>query len=304
MDVSEEKVVRIGEYLRNEGNPLKGRFRALFTLRNINTPEAISQIGLCFSDPSALLKHELAYCLGQMQSVEAIPILASVLGQMEEHPMVRHEAGEALGAIGDDSCLDILKSYDNDPVTEVRETVQLALDRIAQIKKQIPDNINDGPYKSVDPALPMRGCTDVELLGKILMDEKLTLTQRYQAMFTLRDLNTPESIEALGKGLKGSSALFRHEIAFVLGQVQNEQSISVLVENLRDPEENEMVRHECAEALGAIGTKECESVLKEFLTDPKRVVKESCEVALDICEYEMSGDFQYANGLQAISVQS
>jgi len=141
-------VLRIGEYLRNEGNPLKGRFRALFTLRNINTPEAISQIGLCFSDPSALLKHELAYCLGQMQSVEAIPILTKVLGHLEEHPMVRHEAGEALGAIGDDKCLDILKSYENDEVTEVRETVQLALDRIAQIKKRPDEEKNDdGPYK-------------------------------------------------------------------------------------------------------------------------------------------------------------
>lgn len=64
------------------------------------------------------------------------------------------------------------------------------------------------------------------------------------------------------------------------------------------------VRHECAEALGAIGTKECEAILKEFLADEKRVVKESCEVALDICEYEMNGNFQYADGLQTILKQS
>lgn len=64
------------------------------------------------------------------------------------------------------------------------------------------------------------------------------------------------------------------------------------------------VRHECAEALGAIGTPECESILKEFLNDSKQVVKESCEVALDICEYEMNGHFQYADGLQTIAQQS
>ena len=62
------------------------------------------------------------------------------------------------------------------------------------------------------------------------------------------------------------------------------------------------VRHECAEALGAIGTPECEQILKEYLKDEKRVVKESCEVALDICEYEMNGNFQYADGLQTVAL--
>jgi deoxyhypusine monooxygenase len=91
--VSEDQVIKLGEFLKNENNPLKARFRALFTLRNIKTPSAIQQIGLVFSDPSALLKHELAYCLGQMQSEAAVPILSSVLSNLEEHPMVRHEAG-------------------------------------------------------------------------------------------------------------------------------------------------------------------------------------------------------------------
>lgn len=98
---------------------------------------------------------------------------------------------------------------------------------------------------------------------------------------------------AISAGLKGKSALFRHEIAFVLGQLQDENSIPYLIENLRDPLENEMVRHECAEALGAIATDECIEVLTEYLVDDKRVVKESCEVALDICDYEKSGDFDF-----------
>lgn len=93
VEVTEGQIIQLGEFLRNEGNPLKARFRALFTLRNIKTPMAIQQIALCFSDPSALLKHELAYCLGQMQCPEAIPVLSGVLCNLEEHPMVRHEAG-------------------------------------------------------------------------------------------------------------------------------------------------------------------------------------------------------------------
>ena len=44
-----------------------------------------------FQDDSALLKHELAYVLGQIKSKEAIPILTLVLESMDQDPMVRHE---------------------------------------------------------------------------------------------------------------------------------------------------------------------------------------------------------------------
>ena len=45
-------------------------------------------------------------------------------------PMVRHEAGEALGAIGDVRAIPILEQYQYDSVPEVAETCQLALQRI------------------------------------------------------------------------------------------------------------------------------------------------------------------------------
>lgn len=44
-----------------------------------------------FQDPSALLKHELAYCLGQMKNAAALSILETVLANEQEDPMVRHE---------------------------------------------------------------------------------------------------------------------------------------------------------------------------------------------------------------------
>jgi deoxyhypusine monooxygenase len=59
-----------------------------------------------------------------------------------------------------------------------------------------------------------------------------------------------------------------------------------LKENLCDEKENPLVRHECAEALGAIATEECTNILEQYLKDKERVVKESCIVALDMCEYE------------------
>ena len=110
MVLTPEQVDKAGEILSDKKIPMGIRFRALFTLKNVGGNAAIMAIGKSLeNDDSALLKHECAYCLGQMQDEAAIPILERVLSNIVEHPMVRHEAGEALGAIATDNCLVILK---------------------------------------------------------------------------------------------------------------------------------------------------------------------------------------------------
>ncbi|XP_017774575.1 PREDICTED: deoxyhypusine hydroxylase [Nicrophorus vespilloides] len=298
LDVSEEQISKIGDVLKDENRPLKERFRALFTLRNIGGPKAVDAINVAFADPSALLKHELAYCLGQMQDKCAINVLVKVLEDTNQEPMVRHEAAEALGAIGSKETLDILRTYLTDPIVEVKETCELALERIQWLHGgESIESLSQNIYNSVDPA-PPASTTDVTELRQILLNPDVTLFNRYRAMFSLRNINSKESIAALCEALKHGSALFKHEIAFVLGQLQDTNTVPHLTESLRDVQENEMVRHECAEALGAIATQECLEVLQEYLKDSKRVVKESCEIALDMCEYENSPEFQYANTLK------
>ena len=93
-NIKESQIRAIGNVLNDEKRAMKERFRALFTLRNIGGSVAIECINRAFGDCSALLKHELAYCLGQMQDVEAVDILIKVLENLHENPMVRHEAGK------------------------------------------------------------------------------------------------------------------------------------------------------------------------------------------------------------------
>ncbi|XP_068631979.1 deoxyhypusine hydroxylase [Battus philenor] len=302
VNVSELAIKNIGKVLNDPARPMKERFRALFSLRNLGGETSIECISECFKDESVLLKHELAYCLGQMQDKRAIPVLRSVLEDTKQDPIVRHEAGEALGAIGDPNLQEILEKYQNDPAIEVAETCQIALQRLNWIAKgsDKDDNLSRSLYNSIDPAPPSAE-TNVENLKKTLMDETKTLFERYRAMFTLRNLSTTESIDALGQGLKASSALFRHEVAFVFGQMQDERTVPYLKQTLEDINEHEMVRHEAAEALGSVATDECIEVLKRYLNDPRPVVRESCEVALDMSEYENSPEFQYANTLLTVN---
>ena len=208
---------------------------------------------------------------------------------------MRHEAAEALGAIGDSSVCGILEKYSSDPSQEVAETCQISLERIrwSQTKDE-GKFVDNNPYQSVDPAPPMMNGSISEWQHQ-LTDTTLPLFLRYRAMFALRNHGGRDAILALVSGFKDSSALFKHELAYILGQMQDESAIAGLRERLDDVTENAMVRHECAEALGSIATDECFKILQQYLKDGERVVRESCEVALDMYEHEKSGAFQYAN---------
>lgn len=91
-------LAQLATALQNGQAHLDSRFRSLFTLKGLassspeKTKEVIDIIAKAFNNnDSALLKHELAYVLGQIQSEEAIDCLESVLKDEAEHPMVRHE---------------------------------------------------------------------------------------------------------------------------------------------------------------------------------------------------------------------
>lgn len=91
--IGEEQLQKVGAVLKNTSAPMKARYRALFTLRNIGGTSAIDTIASTFNDESNLLKHELAYCLGQMQEKYALDILRSVVADTSQDVIVRHEAG-------------------------------------------------------------------------------------------------------------------------------------------------------------------------------------------------------------------
>ena len=56
-----------------------------------------------------------------------------------------------------------------------------------------------------------------------------------------------------------------------------------------------------AAALGSIATDEVLPVLRSYREDAEPVVRESCEVALDMYAWETSDTFQYADGLAQIA---
>ena len=304
-DVMDSDTVQaVGAVLNDCSKALDERFRALFTLRGIATREAIEQISRGFSDPSVLLKHECAYCLGQIGDTAALSVLVGVLNDLQQDPMVRHEAGEALGAIGDPSVRNILEKYSLDAVPEVSETCQIALERIKWLEDKDKETfVDNNPYSSVDPA-PSLLHGDIREWQEVLNDTSQSLFKRYRALFSLRNHRGHDAALALTTGLRDSSSLFKHEIAYVLGQMKEPAAVPALTRSLEDLSESAMVRHECAEALGSIATEESVVTLSVFRHDTERVVRESCEVALDMMAYEKNTEFQYANTLSQITTHT
>lgn len=257
-------VASLESKLLNTNTSLSDKYRILFSLRNIAGHAAHQAMLQGLKDASALYRHEVAYCLGQRQDPAALEALKAILHDTSEHPMVRHEAGEALGAIGTPECIEPLRQHEQDAVLEVAETCQLALQRIRFFEsvegKRLVDN---SPYLSVDPTPPAVG-KSLDELREVFLDENAEIFERYRAMFALRNTGGADAVKILTDSFESSqSALLKHEVAYVLGQMQDAHATERLKEVLGDAGENAMVRHEAAEAMGSIASNECLEMLKK-----------------------------------------
>ena len=142
-------------------------------------------------------------------------------------------------------------------------------------------------FDSVDPAPPSED-KNIENLRITLNDSKQKMFQRMRALFALRSIGGIESVEALAAAFDSKSALLKHEVAYVMGQMQDPHAVPFLIDRLEDVDEDLMVRHEAAEALGAIGDRSALSILEKFVNDPEPVISESCGVALDLLQWVAS----------------
>ena len=370
-DDDEKDIAAFASVLVDQSRPIRDRFRALFTLRSMTgRPGAadalISALAMktnnnnsnddddpaflaaaktttktCRLRADALFRHEVAFALGQMQSKKATSALISVLKNECEHGMTRHECAEALGAIGDDSAVDVLREMHEDETQcrEVRETASLALRRIEHVTKkkksaaivgarvgskkettavgiaEKEDDDDDDDVRraySVDPVPAMDASVETDTLAAIILDDTADIWERYGAMFALRNraqetfglAKTRENervvelcSSTLGKTLRSEtvhSALLKHEICYVLGQLRedddNDIAREALFDCLEDPNEHAMVRHEAAEAIGSRGGAGAEALLRKYLSCEDRVVRESCEVALDMLKENQEED--------------
>lgn len=183
-------IEELDEILCNPEETIQKRFRAMFEVRGLQNPKAVETMIKCFNlEPkSDLLRHEVAYCLGQMntrkENCDIIePFLQKVLEERKHSSIVIHETVEALGNLSPDNTREILAKFDEEKDDMiVKETCELALD-LTNWKQATRDGETEGldlnklKHITNDPAPPFNpecnpNYKDLEWLTKVMLDPK------------------------------------------------------------------------------------------------------------------------------------
>ena len=294
-------------FVKAHGSLLRHEFA--YVLGQMKTDRACTTLEtlLVQENDCVMVRHEAAEALGAIASLSSKDVLESTrmknVGTLDELADTCLLALNRLEHVSDDDqtksqivvgCACMLAPYnsidpvDVDPAHQSLSTKQLGdiLLNKARNNNTKEDTVgggddDDANYNNADDGN-----------SNIGYQSRGDLIERYRAMFSLRNRGGEESVKQLCRALveDTSSPLLRHEVAFVLGQLQHPTSIPALEESLSRLDEHAMVRHESAEALGAIdGSSEdwqrIESILLYYQSDFDPAVAESCIVALDAADY-------------------
>ncbi|GFE54160.1 PBS lyase HEAT-like repeat domain containing protein [Babesia ovis] len=307
-EFSKPKAELLEQILLTDGVKLSLQLRALYFCRDLSSAECARILKKALDVHfDAFLRHEIAYVLGQAECVEAADVLISLLEDEKEDPMVRHEAGEAIAAIGGKEFIDVIEKYKDDKCIVLRDTCRLALESLKNSatndegKDSMPicgcvsAPISTSAYRAIDPVPCISTETESQSLQDLyntMMDESLPLHKRYEALFKIRNAGGDKAAEMIGNALVTDkiSEVFRHECAFVLGQMQSMAAAEALLICLTNNNEEPIARHEAALALGSCAAacgndmqrNKIIQTLKSHLTDHIKVVADSCVVALDV----------------------
>ena len=235
------------------------RIQSAFHLLSNPSEKSISALkfGL-FYDPNAIVRHECAYSLGEINNPQCSSILITAI-ENDENPFVIHEAALALGNLGTPKSRSTLEKLllSNNP--DIVDTAQISLDRldmkISKISKKFSKN------------------TVLDLMTKP--------ENRIQAAFQLLESNQPEDVHLLIKALhQETNPIVKHEIIFCLGETASQSVIDHLVAQL-DNDQNPFVVHETLLALATLGDAKAIPIIKKFISNLNEDIADSAKIALE-----------------------
>ena len=256
-----------------------------------------------------MTRHECAEALGAIGDESAVDVLREMHEDETQCREVRETASLALRRIEHVT----KKKKKSAAIVGARVGSKKETTAVGIAEKEDDDDDDDVRRAySVDPVPAMDASVETDTLAAIILDDTADIWERYGAMFALRNraqetfglAKTRENervvelcSSTLGKTLRSEtvhSALLKHEICYVLGQLRedddNDIAREALFDCLEDPNEHAMVRHEAAEAIGSRGGAGAEALLRKYLSCEDRVVRESCEVALDMLKENQEED--------------
>ena len=286
--------------LQEPASTVKDKYSVLFHLRTRNNDEAVQALIANYHtmDGSELLQHEVMYILGQMGNPAAIDFLIAILNDEKEAPVVRHEAGEALANYpgSAERILPELEKFIDSDISVVRSTVRIAIGKLENYSKD--NNYQKYLEANIEPAEPfspeqLKAYLDgqeitQERLLEVLLSTEVDEFIKYRVIYYLRNQGTEGSVRTLAALLLSSnrqlvSPLMRHELCFIIGQLQNKADYEFVKQTLmaliKDLSEDAIVRHEAVLSYNDLwGNEEFIDIVKN---DKEKLVAESVEIILE-----------------------
>lgn len=236
----------------------------LFTLMNAGDDKSLEGIFNCMKNhPCELVRHEAAFCLGEMASEQAISVLKECY-EKDKSLVVKHECLMSLGTIGREEDLDFVSDKISHVEFEVKCSAIISRDRILQT------NFFDDILEKRDE------------YERMLFDYKNTSqNDRIQILFKLMTIGDDRAIEIIYESLLNDPCrVVRHEGAFTLGEFKNKKATEFLMDAI-SKEKTGIVKHEGLFAIGTTGDKDCLNFVKKYLDDEEYIVRESAQIAVD-----------------------
>lgn len=286
--------------LQNSASSVKEKYEVLFHLRTRNDNASVQALidNYGTMNGSELLQHEIMYILGQMSNDIAVDFLITILNDEKQAPVVRHEAGEALSNYPDhtDRILPELQKYVDSDISVVRSTVRIAIRKLqtyskdSNYKKYLEANIEPAdPFtaEQLKAHLKTEQITHEDILKELLNSEVEEFI-KYRIIYYLRNQGDENSVKCLARLLDAAntpltSPLMRHELCFIIGQLQNKADYSFVKDALmgliKDVNEEAIVRHEAVLTYNDIwGNEDFVEIVKN---DKDKLVSESVEIILE-----------------------
>ncbi|SOV80972.1 deoxyhypusine hydroxylase [Plasmodium sp. gorilla clade G3] len=257
------------KYLVNVKNDyIEKQMRALYECREVYKDDIDEVINILTyalkNNHSILLRHEIAYVIGQISNEKCNNILINLLSDENENIMVRHEAAEGLAAIGSESNIPIIKKYLNDSNVEVRETCELALSSLIEknkyascscINKMVPyknNVVNDNKHNS-NSNVNINSNSHNDALDDIYFHSQKKFNT-IDPVVCISDSNNKKNVNDLIKDLNNEKLALknRYEALFLLRDIETDISLNALGEALINDKSSAIFRHELAFVLGQV----------------------------------------------------
>lgn len=110
------------------------RVQAAFNLANKRGKKPLEVLVRAMqTDLSPVVRHECAFILGETKLAHIGQYLMEAV-ENDPAPIVKHEALSALGSLGDSSYIPFIKRYLDHPDQIIRDTAEMAIERIKKYK--------------------------------------------------------------------------------------------------------------------------------------------------------------------------